>query len=770
MATEAQVQIAINRLQSQITQLESNARAVIQASIDKVQAQIDQLGLTNKGALNSLEFRMEAILQANLDTFWLLMCSILVFLMQAGFMCLESGLTRRKSSINVALKNIADFGIAVVTFWAFGFGLMYGASYSGLVGTKYFLFFTNVAGYQTYFVFQAMFVATAATIISGAVAERLKFLSYIIITFITSGIIYPLVGHWIWAFDFSNPARKFGWLGKLGFIDFAGASVVHSVGGWVALAILLIVGPRTGRFRKGEAEGVKTFQGSNTPMAALGALILWFGWFGFNGGANLAMDIRIPLILINTFMAASAGLISSSIMGIIVMKKPEPMFMITGPIAGLVSITASCAFVAPSNAIIIGGIAGILSGSFLVILEKLRIDDVVNAIPVHLICGIWGTLAIAIFGDIEKMGIEITRSQQLYVQLIGVVSIGAFCFFSSYIIFKIINYFYPLRVSKINEELGLNIAEHNASTDTHELLNVLGKQAETQDYTLRAPQDSFTETGLIGTQYNRMMNKLEQSEKQKNMWKDRVSNEIKLAIEVQKKLMPERDMKNYPVYGLNIPAREISGDFFDFYPHDDQIYFNLSDVSGKGVNAGMVMAKAITLFQIFARQKYKPNEILFEMNNDLKQTNPRGTFITSIIGRYNLKTDEVELANAGHQPALVKTGDDFIEYPSSSTPLGVTKQKNENAYKLEKFKLNSSRVYCYTDGFSESLDENNNEIGIDGVKELLKKHQNSKLKIELQKATEEIRQKSLKTEYKEKGVKEDEAILDDDLTIVGIGK
>ena len=487
----------------------SELRFYIYKNVDKLQSTIEQSELTNKGALSSLEFRLDAILQANLDTFWLLMCSVLVFLMQAGFMCLESGLTRRKSSINVALKNLADFGIAVVTFWAFGFGLMYGASYSGLVGTKYFLFFTNVAGYQTYFVFQAMFVATAATIISGAVAERLKFFSYIIITFITSGIIYPLVGHWIWAFDFSNPDRKFGWLGKLGFIDFAGASVVHSVGGWVALSILLIVGPRTGRFRKDDAKGNKTFQGSNTPMAALGALILWFGWFGFNGGANLAMDIRIPLILINTFMAASAGLISSSIMGIIVMKKPEPMFMITGPIAGLVSITASCAFVSPANAIIIGAIAGILSGSFLVILEKLKIDDVVNAIPVHLICGIWGTLAIAIFGDMEKMGIEITRSQQLYVQLIGIVSIGAFCFFSSYAIFKIINYFYPLRVSKINEELGLNIAEHNASTDTHELLNVLGEQVESQDYTLRAPQDSFTETGLIGTQYNRMMNRLE---------------------------------------------------------------------------------------------------------------------------------------------------------------------------------------------------------------------------------------------------------------------
>ena len=748
----------------------SELRYYIYKNVDKLQQTLEQSELTNKGALSSLEFRLDAILQANLDTFWLLMCSVLVFLMQAGFMCLESGLTRRKSSINVALKNLADFGIAVVTFWAFGFGLMYGASYSGLVGTKYFLFFTNVAGYQTYFVFQAMFVATAATIISGAVAERLKFFSYIIITFITSGIIYPLVGHWIWAFDFSNPDRKFGWLGKLGFIDFAGASVVHSVGGWVALSILLIVGPRTGRFRKDDAKGNKTFQGSNTPMAALGALILWFGWFGFNGGANLAMDIRIPLILINTFMAASAGLISSSIMGIIVMKKPEPMFMITGPIAGLVSITASCAFVSPANAIIIGAIAGILSGSFLVILEKLKIDDVVNAIPVHLICGIWGTLAIAIFGDIEKMGIEITRSQQLYIQLIGIVSIGAFCFFSSYSIFKIINYFYPLRVSKINEELGLNIAEHNASTDTHDLLNVLGKQVESQDYTLRAPQDSFTETGLIGTQYNRMMNRLEQSEKQKNMWKNRVSNEIKLAMEVQRKLMPERDMKNYPVYGLNIPAREISGDFYDFYPHDDQIYFNLSDVSGKCVNAGMVMAKAITLFKIFAKQKYKPNEILYEMNNDLNLTNPSGTFVTSIIGRYNLKTDEVELANAGHQPALVKIDDNFIEYSSSSTPLGITKQKNENAYKLEKFKLNTSRVYCFTDGFSESLDENKNEIGIEGVKKLINKHQNSSLKNELRNATEEIKQKSLKKDYKEKGLKEEGGILEDDLTIIGIGK
>ncbi len=733
--------------------------------INELQLKIDQL--PTKGTLKALEFRLDAILQANLDTFWLLVCAILVFLMQSGFMCLESGLSRNKNSINVALKNVTDFGIAVVTFWAFGFALMYGTSVMGLFGNRFYFFTTHVAGYQTYFVFQAMFVATAATIISGAVAERLKFFSYVIITFITSGFLYPIVGHWAWAFNFDNPTEKFGWLGKMGYIDFAGASVVHSVGGWVALAVLLIIGNRTGRFREGAK---KTFQGSNTPMAALGALILWFGWFGFNGGANGAMDLKVPLILINTFLSASFGLIFSSIMGVLIMKKPEPLFMITGPLAGLVSITAGCAHVNPSEAILIGSIGGIVSGSTIVLLEKFKIDDVVSAIPVHLASGIWGTIAVAIFGNFEMMGIEKTRLEQLIIQLIGIVSIGGFCFITSFIIFKLINIIFPLRVGKIEEELGLNISEHNASTDTHELLEVLTKQAKSEDYSMRAPQDPFTDSGIIGTQYNVLMDRLEQSEKQKNKWKNRVSNEIKLAMNVQKRLMPNRDISNYPIFGLNIPAREISGDYYDFYFHDDQVYFTLSDVSGKGVNAGMVMAKAITLFKIYSRLKFKPNEILLEMNNDLNDTNPSGTFITSIVGSYNLKTDIVELANAGHQPALLRKGDDYVEYPSSSTPLAIVKQKSSEAYKLERFKLDGGRIYCFTDGFSECLDENKQEIGINGVKKLINNHKNSSLKKELEDATEEIRLKSLKKDYIEKGMKENNAILDDDLTIIGIGK
>jgi len=739
--------------------------AELQALVLKLQSRIDQVELSSKGAANSLEFRLEAVLQANLDTFWLLICAILVFLMQAGFLCLESGLSRAKSSINVALKNVADFGIAVATFWAFGFALMYGASINGLIGSKFFFFTTKVAGYQSFFVFQAMFVATAATIVSGAVAERLKFFSYLIITFVTSGIIYPIVGHWVWSLNFSNPDVKMGWLGKLGFIDFAGSTVVHSVGGWVALAILLIIGNRTGRFR----EGRKTFQGSNTPLAALGAIILWFGWFGFNGGANGSMDLRIPLILINTFLSASAGLVLSSIMGIFVMKKPEPMFMITGPIAGLVSITASCAYVEPTQAIIIGSVGGIVSGLGIILLEKIKVDDVVSAVPVHLFAGTWATIAVAIFADLEAMGIERSALDQLYIQLIGIVSIGTFCFISAFGIFFIINSIFKLRVNKVQEDLGLNISEHNASTDTHQLLKVLNEQQKTGDFSLRAPQDPFTEAGIIASQYNNMMDKLEQSEKQKNIWKNRVSKEIQLAIDVQQRLMPKRTIMNFPIHGINIPAREISGDFYDFYVHNDEVYFTLCDVSGKGVNAGMVMARAITLFKIYSKNKFKPNEIHFEMNNDLQQTNPKGVYVTSIIGCYNSKTDIVELSNAGHLPALFRINDNFTEYNSSALPLGVKKADNSNEYKLESFKLEEGRLYCFTDGYSECRNDQGEEIGIEGVKKLILENNNSSLKKEITKISKFVEQSSTKGVNFNTDTSSDN-ILEDDLTIVGLGK
>ena len=335
-----------------------------------------------------------------IDTFWVINCAILVFIMQAGFMCMETGLSRHKNSINVALKNASDFGVSVVIFWIFGFGLMFGKSFNGLFGTDLFFFKTEKAEYMTYFVFQAMFVATAATIISGAVAERMKFNGYLIITVLATGIIYPIVGHWAWSSSYlsnmndiasqtlvtTNTTRTTGWLTDMGFIDFAGSTIVHSVGGWIALAAILIIGPRIGKYSE---ENKGKFTGSSFPLAVLGTLILWFGWFGFNGGSNGAMNNAVPLILINTFLAAAFGLLTGLTTSFIIYKKPEPFYIILGPLAGLVAITAGCNSMTSITSIFVGIFGALVAIAITEILDKYEIDDVVGAIPVHLGAGIW---------------------------------------------------------------------------------------------------------------------------------------------------------------------------------------------------------------------------------------------------------------------------------------------------------------------------------------------------------------------------------------------
>ena len=271
-----------------------------------------------------------------------------------------------------------------------------------------------------------MFVATAATIISGAVAERLKFIGYLVITVFSTGIIYPTVGHWAWSSSYLGEAMNKGWLASQGFVDFAGSTIVHSVGGWIALAAVIILGPRIGKFsetNKGK------FTGSSFPLAVLGTLILWFGWFGFNGGSNGSMDEAVPLILINTFLAAAFGLLTGLVSSFLIYKKPDPFYVILGPLAGLVSITASCNSVTSVLAIIIGIIGSIIAIVTTEILNKFEIDDVVGAIPVHLAAGIWGTLAVGIFSDLETLGTGLTRFEQINIQLIGIVLIGLFSFF-----------------------------------------------------------------------------------------------------------------------------------------------------------------------------------------------------------------------------------------------------------------------------------------------------------------------------------------------------
>ena len=690
------------------------------------------------------------------DTLWVINCAILVFIMQAGFMCMESGLSRQKNSINVALKNAADFGVSVVIFWLFGFGLMFGKSFNGLFGTDLFFFATNISEYQTYFVFQAMFVATAATIISGAVAERLKFIGYLVITVLATGIIYPIVGHWAWSSSYLGEAMNKGWLASIGFVDFAGSTIVHSVGGWIALSGILILGPRIGKFsiaNKGK------FTGSSFPLAVLGTLILWFGWFGFNGGSNGAMDDAVPLILINTFLAASFGLLTGLVISFLIHKKPDPIYIVLGPLAGLVAITAACNSVNSLLAIIIGIIGSIIAIIVAKILDRFEIDDVVGAVPVHLAAGIWGTLAVGFFSDLEILGTGLTRFEQIKVQIIGIASIGAFSFIVSFILLKILNSFYPLRVSPLHEQVGLNIAEHGAASIEHDLISILDKQSTSGDLKIRGPQDPFTAGGVIGLYYNKLMSKLETSEAEKNKWRKRISSEIDLAVKVQENFIPKRNLENYPVQGINIPAREVSGDFFGFHPHNESVYFIIADVAGKGIHAGMVMAKASTLFKVLAQDRVDPDEMMLHMNNDLFNTKTGGMFVTSILGVYDLITEEISWANGGHLPALIRdqTGK-FEEYESKAPPLGVILQKNKSIYMTNKKKLNGKRFYVFTDGLSESLDEKNKELGIAGAKRIINRNFNSAVKVELTNISKEVVDKSRKK------------ILSDDLTIVTIGK
>jgi len=442
------------------------------------------------------------------DIFWVLICAGLVFLMQAGFTCLESGLTRSKNSINVAIKNITDFGISTILFWAFGFALMFGTSHGAWIGsTGFFLPLDEGTWPTAFFLFELMFCATAVTIVSGATAERMRFRSYIIISIILSGLIYPTFGHWAW--NGSQNGISSGWLGMLGFVDFAGSTVVHSVGGWVALAALLVIGPREGRFPK---VGVhKKIHGSNLPLSVLGVLLLWLGWFGFNGGSTLAMNDQVAGIVTNTFLAGASGSMSTLAIGWMLRRRADVELLIFGAIAGLVAITAPAHAVNAIWALVIGGIGGIVMLGVEYLLEHFHIDDAVGAIPVHLGAGIWGTLAVAIFGETELLNTGLNRWTQLLTQVIGIGVCFLWVFGTSYISFRVINRFLPLRVTPEDEYIGLNVSEHGATTELLDMFRIMDDQARTGDMNLRVPVEPFTEVGQIAARYNWVMEALQKT-------------------------------------------------------------------------------------------------------------------------------------------------------------------------------------------------------------------------------------------------------------------
>jgi len=438
-----------------------------------------------------------------LDTSWLLLSAFLVTTMQIGFCMLEAGLVRQKNSINVAYKNLMDFVVAGLVFWVVGYGLMYGAGHAtGLFGTSLFLK-SHADGASAFFLYQLVFCSAAATIVGGALAERTRLSGYLVISALVAAAFYPLVGHWVWGGTL-DPDGTPGWLAARGFIDFAGATVVHGTGGWLALAAVLIVGPRIGRF----ADGSPPLRGSNYPVATVGVLVLWFGWFGFNGGSALGFDERVPRILVNTSLAAAAGGFSLLSWAWVKERKPNIAASLNGTIAGLVGVTAGCHLYETTDAVIVGVAAAAACGMASRLLERLKIDDVIGAWPAHAIAGATGTLLVALLADPAQFPLGLSRTEQLAVQATGIAAVAAWAFGAGFIVLYVLNKILPLRVSAEDERIGLNIAEHDASTDLVELVGEMHVQRDRGDFGTPVAVEPHTEVGQIAEEYNRVLERV----------------------------------------------------------------------------------------------------------------------------------------------------------------------------------------------------------------------------------------------------------------------
>jgi Amt family ammonium transporter len=394
-------------------------------------------------------------LQNNLNIVWTCVAAFLVFFMQPGFAMVEAGFTRAKNACNIMMKNLMDFSIGSLAWWIVGFGLMFGAG-GGFLGTSDFVASDYSSGSSlnwTFCIFQCVFAGTAATIVSGAMAGRTKFSGYLAYSAVICAVIYPISGHWFWAGLFG---KSTGWMEAKGFLDFAGSTVVHSCGAWLALAGAITLGPRIGKYVGGKS---KAIVGHNIPLAALGVFILWFGWFGFNPGSTTAGDVSIGYIAMTTNLAAAAGAITAMLTSWLRYKKPDVGMSLNGVLAGLVAITAGCDGVSFPGAIVIGGVAGILVVLSVEFIDKvLKIDDPVGAVSVHGVCGVWGTLSLVFFQANPAEGYSVMG--QLGVQALGAAVMFAWAFGLGLVLFNVIKFTIGLRASEKEELRGLDISEH----------------------------------------------------------------------------------------------------------------------------------------------------------------------------------------------------------------------------------------------------------------------------------------------------------------------
>ncbi|MCG6193104.1 ammonium transporter [Leptospira sp. FAT2] len=666
--------------------------------------------------------------KTNFDILWIILSSGLVFFMQAGFLCLESGLTRTKNSINVAIKNITDFGIATLIFYAIGFGFMFGKSADGFLGIDTFFpeFSAENPNVAVFFLFQLMFCGTAATIVSGAVAERMKFGAYIVVTAVISAIIYPVFGHWVWGKDLSHWETTTGWLGKMGFVDFAGSTAVHSVGGWVGLAAMKILGNRSGRYA--EDGSIRNITGHNLPLAMLGTLILWLGWIGFNGGSTLAFTGAVPKIIVNTMFAAVSGMASSLIYGWIRLQYAEATLPLNGALAGLVAITASCHAVNSIDSVIIGFVAGILMFESRSLLDRLKIDDAVGAIPVHLTAGIWGTLAVGIFGNSEILGTGLSRSHQIFVQSIGILSCGALAFGLSYVVLSAINRFFRFRVSEQNEHKGLNYTEHRATTELIDLFLEMEYQKRTGDLSKDLSIEPFTEVGQIAERYNSVLGKIRLNIKEKEVLAKEleenlnlIQNDLSTAKKIQSGIISHKDrtLGELEVIVRYLPLSEVGGDFFDIMelrPGLTRVF--LADATGHGIQAALITMAIKAIYESLKRGIYSVTEILYHLNNEFLHTFKNlNQFFTCIVLDIDTNSGNVRYASAGHIPQYLIGPEGIQKLEKTGRIIGAV---SKTQYTSKDVKISpDSKLVLFTDGLVEQWNVHKEEFGEERVESLI---------------------------------------------------
>jgi len=581
----------------------------------------------------------------------------LVFLMQAGFMSLESGMARAKNSINIAVKNISDFAIAVAGFWILGFGIMFGGSIGGWIGGSDFLPDIATDPWRAaFFVFQAVFVGTAATIDSGAVAERTRFSAYLVVSFVTSTLIYPVFGHWAWGGLLSGEAQ--GWLEMRGFIDFAGSTVVHSIGGWVALAGIIVVGPRLERF---DADGTPhRIPPHNLVLVYLGTFILFFGWFGFNAGSTLAAVPEIAGIVMNTILAAAFGAIFAGTLSWLFSpgKVPEAEMIANGLLGGLVAITAGCAAVEAGGAVLIGLGGGLVVFLGARLLERLRLDDVVGAFPVHGLAGVWGTIAVALFAHMEALPAG-TRLAQLGVQALGVGAAFLWAFPLALGLYGLLKITVGLRVSNEDERIGLNMAEHGATNslaglvDSISTITATGVSEETPDVEV----EYGTEIGELSEYFNEMIGALQKQKRDTEdarRRRDAMLEQFRKAEEQEKALRQQlEETRRDSNTQLRAVSQEMRGSV-------DRLQDTLHEMQDSLESSNEQSESAEEAFKEAAR---RIQELLSSMNGVRSTTHTAAEQVEQAVQQVEAAAQEAEaLHNAGSEiRTIIETINDIAE-------------------------------------------------------------------------------------------------------------